>query len=123
MPGATTTYFLTTTLPGTGCSTVDTVTVYVETCDGISSVDGISSIELFPNPSSGKIVISLKNPGGEKIKIQIFNPPGQMVFAQIPQMKNGEMYETLDLSALAKGIYFLRIISETENRVMKFCLN
>ncbi len=66
-----------------------------------------NSINLYPNPSKGIFTIDLKTISG-KNKIEVYNQIGQKVFTE--QLLSGKT--VLDLSQIAKGIYFSKIFSE-----------
>ena len=58
-----------------------------------------SGINLYPNPVAD--VIHIDKTG----IVEIVNITGQVVFTQV----NKEIYQEIDISELAKGIYFVRI--------------
>ena len=67
----------------------------------------LDNFEIFPNPSEGLFTIS--SDFKTEAKIEIFSSLGKSVF------KSGAISskEIIDLSSLAKGVYFLKI--ETDN--------
>jgi hypothetical protein len=87
---------------------------YTITNDGINSV-GISEIEagigiqVYPNPTSGELRIETFNMRYEICDIAIFDVMGRNV--QSSETLNPKS-ETLNISHLANGIYFLRITTE-----------
>jgi len=103
-PTTSTTYYLTAT-DSNGCSTMDSLSIVVNTCIGISEkVQDVLAI--YPNPTTGIINISglaqsttyeLKDLSGKKIQFGNLNPLQQIDIRQIPQ-----------------GIYFLLIRSKDD---------
>ena len=74
-----------------------------------------NSINLFPNPNSGKFMLDLGNI--EATEVKILNTMGQVIFiAQNPK----EQYYNLDLQA---GIYFMEVRKENASAIIKFVVN
>jgi len=65
-------------------------------------------LTFFPNPSSGRIRISLPESGSFLNTIEIFNILGQSVYQGVISSFD-QSYLNLDLSFLPKGIYYLRM--------------
>jgi len=91
----------------TGCNSIAEVE---EAC--LTGLDEISAnknnIQIFPNPA--KKSITLISPSEFKIKeVTIFNPAGQVVLQDILQE------ETVDISSLQPGLYFVEIITDRGN--------
>jgi hypothetical protein len=85
----------------------------------LSSLVGINenhvnegSLVIYPNPAKENIMII--NP--QKLEIEIFNLQGQL----IKTINNAENQTTMDISALANGIYFIKGTTEKEIIVKKF---
>lgn len=77
-------------------------------CNGTNGIPGVQSesrqLRIFPNPSNGKSVIENPFPGTE-MELVICNALGQPVLSEkIPAQKS-----EVDFSALANGLYILRI--------------
>ena len=110
-PGISTSY----TVLGTdqnNCSNTASVSVLVNACTGLLAHSIMSKeIILFPNPTSGIITIQFEFDGEKNIRIE--NSIGALVY----ETKITEDSKKIDLSAFAKGIYFVKIkgqqISET----------
>lgn len=68
---------------------------------------------IYPNPTKGLIRLSANDVHGQYVQIDITNTLGQIVYSK--QLRNQEISNTMsiDLSALAKGNYVIRMIDET----------
>jgi hypothetical protein len=74
---------------------------------GLTSLNKTGTIEVSPNPSSGKFSISFGNSDVRSIKV--FNASGSVVF-------NSSIHiSEIDLTTQSKGVYFLKI--ETDNKI------
>lgn len=92
-------------------------------CDSlVSSVSEQSSkdvsFNLYPNPSSGTITISMNSQGNEKgkISVKITDVLGQEIMNDKLLIITGSS-TTIDMNDFAKGIYFMRIEDENRNVV------
>jgi hypothetical protein len=72
-----------------------------------------SSVEVFPNPASGQI--RLRYEQGTLQSLQVFNAVGQEVLRQ--NLEGSE--QVVNISTLAKGVYFLKIETDRATVVRK----
>ena len=63
-------------------------------------------IAFFPNPTTDRITISQNGNSAEEAIISIFNIQGQQIMSE---QFNGQNKIEMDVSTLAKGIYFVKI--------------
>lgn len=71
----------------------------------------LDKFEVFPNPSNGKFNIYLKGENQEKTKVTIFNKLGEFILTKT--FSNNTNSILIDLSKYKKGIYFLKIKSDS----------
>ena len=104
-PSVTTSYTVTGTAPNT-CSIATVYTQSVSTCTGVDANTTFSNlISIYPNPSNG-IITAEFGFNGEK-EILITNSVGQLI--KVIKTKNSS--ELIDLDQYAKGIYYVKIMS------------
>jgi hypothetical protein len=97
-------YYSVTATDGFGCPV--TMTVYVAgVCTGINELNAESSINIFPNPSTGKFNVQLAD-NNKEFEITIFNSIGQEVFKQNIKQERTDV----NVSDLSKGIYYYTIL-------------
>jgi PKD repeat protein len=72
---------------------------------GIPSIGSSAGITLFPNPA-GNLLTIRTNSGGMPGDVIIFNPLGERLVV-VPAMSTAE--QTVDVSALLKGLYLLEV--------------
>src|SRR5690606_26634008 len=78
--------------------------------DPITSVKQLSNhieVSITPNPTTGLVNIHLPQHNGQLIHFSLFSASGQQIF----QGKFADQFETLDLSDLQNGVYFVRIFN------------
>ena len=75
----------------------------------------ISEVKLYPNPASDKLFISFKNSNLDKI--MVYSISGEKVLEVL------DFENSIDVSRLSKGMYFLEIISAEGRMVQKFIKN
>ncbi len=71
-----------------------------------------SKLEIFPNPSAGRITVALDHDPGETIPLKIFNQLGAVVLETL--MQNGQ---EIDLSSLPDGLYVVKTFGQTSRAV------
>lgn len=79
------------------------------------------SLDVFPNPNNGIFNIKVQNSNNEDMSIEITNVNGQLVYNK--QFNNtGLILEKIDISYCSKGIYFIKVQSETNLKVKKIII-
>ena len=107
---------------------VYTVTLIVENIDlctdtfssAVVVIDAISvddrregSLRIYPNPNSGSFTITIPPHLVSGTSLQLYHVDGRLVHNIEIQKSNAEIHEVIDLSKLSKGIYYIRIPTET----------
>lgn len=79
---------------------------------GLDKIDFDRTVEVFPNPANNSITISygFNRPNTQVI---LMNVTGQVVYHA------DQMVQSIDLSGLSQGIYFLKVVSGTESCVKR----
>lgn len=75
----------------------------------------IEQVQIYPNPSSGTIQISLSN-SAKKLQLTIFNSLGQLVNEEITLQ---EKINVINLSELENGLYFFKMDNGVETSCLK----
>ena len=78
---------------------------------GIKEINNADNIVVYPNPATNNITIEAP----QKSTIEILNIQGQTILQQ--QIQQGKT--NIDISALAKGVYILRLCSNDKTAVTK----
>jgi hypothetical protein len=64
-------------------------------------------LKIYPNPSSGKFVLSFNDRFIQVKNLSVYNITGEKIFAIKPQINNQVL--TMDLGVQPKGVYLLRV--------------
>lgn len=83
--------------------------------------DLTNTLEVFPNPSAGKINVWFIADKNTPAVINIFSSDGKLRFSNASQATRGGNNTNLDISHLGKGNYILKLV--TENNVMMKKIN
>ena len=86
---------------------------------GVNSVFTSDNVQVYPNPATAEITVSLISPS--EIDIRIFDLSGKLLIYEADKMV--ESTHGVDISSLTSGIYFLRINSENGEVTKKFIKN
>jgi len=83
---------------------------------GIGTVNG-GSIDMYPNPATDMVHISLNNVENTDATVVVFNTEGRQVLNQV---FNGQA--EVNVSSLEAGIYFVKINTATMNEIRKLVI-
>ena len=78
--------------------------IEITSAAGVNEINSGNKMMIFPNPSDGNIVVSLKQEP-HNLNINVYNMLGELVF----QSQNVNNKNIFNLSALTKGIYFVNL--------------
>ncbi|MFQ5334653.1 MAG: T9SS type A sorting domain-containing protein, partial [Flavobacteriales bacterium] len=93
-----------------GCTNISDI--YNVTGIGFDDLHANHDIQIFPNPSGGKVTILLPHNISGKLEIEISDVAGKVCYHEIIANSESKERVFLDLDFLAQGIYGLRINSE-----------
>lgn len=76
--------------------------------------------ELYPNPTTGSVMINFNITSDEAVSIVLFDLSGkEQLTIQNGLLKKGTHRMQADLSALAPGTYLIKIVSTSENQTLR----
>jgi len=110
-----TTNYTVTGLDNYGCYTSSVVNVFVYNCvTGITTnIASNATILVYPNPTSGQIV--LQSTSSEVKWVEIYDITGRIILKELITLKEA----TLNISDYSNGVYYLRVITQHDNKVIR----
>lgn len=84
-----------------------------------SNIDETSSIQVYPNPSSGTLHVDLQLDQNFKTDLSIMDYTGK----QVIELKGLDRNNTLDLTQLIEGVYILKIVHNNEVYIGKLSIH
>lgn len=101
-----------------GCSALsDSICV---TFAGVQTVNQSSTISLLPNPSAGMQQLIIQSASKmTEISLELINVTGAVLYTEKFQPQSLRFETELDLAAMPKGIYFLKVTMDGKNSVIK----
>ncbi|MDD2530642.1 MAG: T9SS type A sorting domain-containing protein, partial [Bacteroidales bacterium] len=76
------------------------------------------TIMMYPNPASQETKLVVTGLQGE-VKITISDVQGRIINTMSSKANNDKVEETINVSSLAKGVYYVRLQNESINRTQK----
>ena len=91
----------------------------VDLCTGIQELSSASLVSIYPNPATEQLQVNLENFSTGLSTIDVYDVNAQKVMTQ--QADANKI--TLEIAALSKGVYYLRIQNASSSAVVKFIKN
>jgi len=79
----------------------------------------LNSMVVYPNPSNENIILDLNFKSTQHTTIELSDINGKVVLSKNAGELSGESKQTLDISSITKGCYFVRIITGSGTEVKK----
>lgn len=104
---------------GNQCENFAEGLMIVDACTGVIEIVENLTIEVSPNPNSGKFSIMISTAMDEKISLKVIDNLGSVVYKKESVQINKNYSTDLDLSNQPKGMYFVYISTDDNNYVKK----
>ena len=72
-----------------------------------------SNLQVYPNPASNMLNVSFNMDQNQSFGIKLISTTGQVVYQENTSNFSGNYVNSIDLSGISKGVYFLNISNET----------
>lgn len=95
------------TIRGEGWDASYTITV------GTQEPEAVNNLRVYPNPVTDILNVRFDVIGFNTVQTDLFSLTGKNIYNDITKGSNGRVEKRIDLSGVAKGVYMLRITSET----------
>jgi len=83
------------------------------------SLNPSTTVKVYPNPTNGIVNINYNIENATNIMLSVTNIQGQLISKTKLEKGSGLQTESIDLSSLSKGLYFISINSGNENYTSK----
>ncbi len=104
-------YTIELTASSADCGT-STFTVQLELSVGIGSIEGVDMIQLYPNPTSGNVMLAFNSLNQQSFEVRITDATGRLIQTDAFTNYMGKFNKMYDLSDKAKGVYLFTVSSE-----------
>lgn len=88
------------------------------TPDGVTDLEAMYALSIFPNPNNGMFTVSLKDLNNNNCSVTVYDALGQEVYSE-----NIIATKTIDLTILAKGIYSVKVEIDGKQVVKKLVIH
>jgi PKD repeat protein len=96
------------------CGTNTTTQTVTSSNLGLEEVEGVGTISVYPNPTTGAFQIDFNTINDVNIAVQVTNVLGQSVYAKNIGSINGTHKDAIDITAQAPGVYYVTIVSDNK---------
>jgi len=79
-----------------------------------------SSPNIFPNPASDVVTVTLNDKISGKIILNIYDAQGKLIQTKNTYKNSSQLQQTFNVKSLSPGVYNLQIVTETEKTNLKF---
>jgi hypothetical protein len=88
---------------------------------GMSTLSGNVNFRVYPNPASDRLTVFVNKSNPGQLQLNLINSLGQNVKSLVclNEVSAGEHTFTLDISAVAHGVYQLQLLDETAGHVQR----
>jgi PKD repeat protein len=101
-----------------GCFTTDTINITVHYVNSIDNKNFVFDVKVYPNPTKDNLNISMNGLMNDVI-FELTDMNGKVVQTTKVAANQNHILQTMDLSGLAKGIYFLNIKDNANKQSVK----
>jgi len=103
-----------------GCVGSDVEDITVDLCTGIASnSNNTQSIVVYPNPTTGMFTLNINNANSNQVVITIVDMQGKVVYNESDKNVSSQYNKQVDLTDLAKGIYYVKLNIGSEVKIEK----
>jgi hypothetical protein len=100
-----------------GCS--DTSEAYNVTGVGIRNINKNAVVQVYPNPANEVVYVKAEDMEAKTATIIITNMTGAVVYKQTATVKNGTLDAGINTSSFARGVYQLKLQTDSGHRIIK----
>lgn len=76
-------------------------------------------VAIYPNPNNGVFTISFTNMEASQVELRIINVIGNEIYHEVLSRSDIQTSKTIDLTRLAKGLYYVKIEADGYSSVRR----
>jgi biopolymer transport protein ExbD len=76
-------------------------------------------VAIYPNPNNGVFTISFTNMDASQVELRIINVIGNEIYHEVLSRSDVQTSKTVDLTRLAKGLYYVKIEADGYSSVRR----
>jgi PKD repeat protein len=103
-------------------ATSESMATVVRSTVGIGENGGLN-FSVYPNPTTGKLTLTLNTSGTKMLNLTVYNVLGNIVFRENDVTATNKMTRVIDLSTLPNGIYHLKVEGDSKSVVKKVVID
>jgi hypothetical protein len=97
----------------------DNLEVIIDPCTNVNELNGAIRFNVYPNPSSGILNIDISGITAKTFTLSLMNVEGKVLFSGILNTKNDSYSNSINLTYLPIGVYYVSILTEKERVIKK----
>jgi len=91
------------------CTSTSTVNITVDSCLGFVPNENLTELQIFPNPASSEISITMETLNSNFVQLELLDLTGKMVYKEQFYLNKGNNKQILNLSPYTSGMYILKL--------------
>ncbi len=103
-------------------SVTETIEIEVLGVNAVQDLSGVTSFNLFPNPTAGKFTMLLEGEGRGNVTVSFLNVLGQELQSYQVDYRAGYLNQQFDLTRFGSGVYFARLQIDGQAEYHKFII-
>lgn len=90
---------------------------------GVRELTHGETLSLFPNPTQDQVTVDFTDAHTQSLSVQLVDVSGQVIFSQSMGTFNGRYKQSIDMSGVAAGVYFVQLITDNDTITRKVLKN
>lgn len=88
-------------------------------CVGIEESEFDGTVSVYPNPNNGQFIVDVQLNGSKEMTVEMYDMVGKIIWSDGTIGTSDQLRKEYDIRELPNGIYFLRIMADSQMNVVK----
>ncbi|MBL4733879.1 MAG: T9SS type A sorting domain-containing protein, partial [Flavobacteriales bacterium] len=97
---------------GNGCTNSTSQDVTVNNCTDIEIIKGVDVLKIYPNPSTDWFTLEVNMQKTDILSIGLYSTNDQQMYSKEIDGVTGNYKQQIDLGGYAKGVYYIKIVTD-----------